>query len=449
MKVVERWPQDAVSPWVKGTPPTGYFRGIAINASNEREGWHMALDDVKKQICSSIGFETREEYERQVMAYNNQVDRKIIADFKCTSAALLEDIDSSIKDTYFEKWMQKTHYGKEYFANYYVLVYYPQAKINEMKRKTEEENEKRLSCLDKCLSFAKQEKEKGNFFEALRSYIYALFIANTLFRDREIRVLECKYRIAALVSSLHLLKVSNYSEKPNSMHRVLVKAIVDDIPALNVPVEFEITFGEGKLDRLVFTDKNGLASSTVEMNSIREDNRIRALIDLTEILSADNRLLVLNEIKEVEFIFSTLSKVANVQGGTLYVEKQKAGFLKKIPVLKFDLTELNGLGTTFDRYDVEVKGLFEHKHWLTGRVDSWSISETGSFNLNDKLTVKEKCKAGGILEWNPWLTETFKSMSKEKYCRKIQLILTLHGKDYNGNSCKVALQSTPIAVNSH
>jgi hypothetical protein len=449
MKMVERWPQDAVSPWVKGTPPTGYFRGIAINASNEREGWHMALDDVKKQICSSIGFETREEYERQVMAYNNHVDRKIIADFKCTSAAFLEDIDSSIKDTYFEKWMQKTHYGKEYFANYYVLVYYPQAKINEMKRKTEEENEKRVMCLGKCLSFAKQEKEKGNFFEALRSYIYALFIAHTLFRDREIHVLECKYRIAALVSSLHLLKVSNYSEKPNSMHRVSVKASIDNVPAVNVPVRFEINSGEGKLERIVFTDKNGIASSTVQMSSVSEDNRIRAFIDLIEILSADNRLLVLNEIKEVEFIFSTLSKFANVQAGTLYVDERKESWFKNTSLLKFDLREVNGLGAVFDRYDVEVKGLFEHRHWLTGRTDSWSKSEVGSFNLNDKLTVKEKGKARGVLEWNPWLTETFKSMSKEKYCRKIQLILTLHGKDYNGNSCKVALQSTPIAVNSH
>ena len=448
MKMVERWPQDAVLSWVKGAPPSGCFRGIAVSAPNEREGWHMALDDVKRQICSSIGFETREEYERKVMAYNRQVDRRVIADFKCTSAAFLEDIDSSIKDTYFEKWMEKTDYGKEYFSNYYVLVYYPQAKINEMKVKTEEENEKRLMYLSKCLSFAKQEKEKGNFFDALRGYIYALFIADTLFRDTEIHVLECKYRIATLVSSLRLLKVSNYSERPNSMHRVSVGASMDDVPAVNVRVRFEMNSGEGKLEQIAFTDKNGIASSTVQMSSVREDNRIRAFIDLTEILSADNRLLVLNEIKEVEFIFSTLSKFANVQGGTLYVDKRKESWFKNTSLLKFDVREVNGLGAAFDRYELEVKGLFEHKHWLTGRVDSWSKSEVGSFNLNDKLTVKGKCKARGILEWNPWLIETFKSMSKEKYCRKIQLILTLHGKDYNGNSCKVALQSTLMAVNS-
>ncbi|MCJ7645999.1 hypothetical protein MUO65_03715 [bacterium] len=448
MKVVERWPEDGISPWVKGVPPVGYFRGIAINVSNEKEGWQTALDDAKKQICSCIGFETREEYERKVTAYNNQVDKRVIAEFKCTSAAILEDIDSSIKDTYFEKWMQKTRYGKEYFANYYVLVYYPQTKINGMKTKTEEENEKRLTCLGKCLSFAKQEKEKGNFFEALRGYVYALFIADTLFRDREIHALECKYRIATLVSSLHLLKVSNYSEKPNSMQRVSVRASIDNVPAVNVPVRFEINSGEGKLEQIVFTDKDGIASSTVQMSSVREDNRIRAFIDLIEIISADNRLLVLNEIKEVEFIFSTLSKFANVQAGTLYVEKQKAGFLKKIPVLKFDLTEVNVLGATFDRYDIEVKGLFKHKHWLTGRTDSWSRSEVGSFNLDNKIEVKGKGKTEGVLEWNVWLADTFKGISNEKYCKEIQLILTLYGKDNNENSCKVIIQSTPIAVNS-
>lgn len=448
MKMVECWPKDAISPWVKGAPPSGYFRGIAVNARNEREGWHMALNDAKKQICNSIGFETREKYERKVMVYNSQIDKRVIADLKCTSAALLEDIDSSIKDTYFERWMERTQYGKKYFCNYYVLVHYPQTKINEMKRKTAQENGKRLHNLEKCLSFGEQEESKGNLMKALRTYIYALFIADTLFRNREVRALECTYKVAGLVSSLRLLKELNYSEKPRSMHSVSVRANIGDVPAMNMPVRFEIISGEGIVAPLVFTNKDGIASSGIDMSSIRGDNQVKAFIDLSDILAIDKRLSPLNEIKQVNFTFSTLSKVANVQGGTLYVDKKKESWFKKISLLKFDLREVNGLGAAFDRYDLEVKGLFKRKHWLSGRVKSWSKSEIGSFNLNDKITIKGKGRAKGVLEWNSWLTDTFKSMSKEKYCREILLTLTLYGKDYNGNSCKVTLESTPIA-NSH
>jgi hypothetical protein len=447
LKMTERWPRKEMSAWVKGAPPTGCFRGMAINAPNEREGWQIALDDVKKQICSSIGFETREECEKRVMAYSDQVDKKIVADFKCTSAALLEDIESGIKDTYFEKWMERTDYGKKYFCNCYILVYCPREKIDEMKRKTAQENEERLSSLKKCISVGEMEEMEGDFIKALRSYIYGLKIADTLFNGRETNILGCTYRIAALVSSLHLVKLSNYSEKPGSKHRVSVRASIGNIPAANVPVRFEISSGEGRVEPLVFTDGSGIASSGVKMNSICEDNQIRAFIDLTDILSADGRLAFLNEIKEVEFTFSTLSKVANVQGGTLYVDREKESWFKKILVLRYDLREINDLGAEFDRYDIEVRGLFEHKHWLTGRMESWSRSEVGSFNLNERIVIEAKDKKTVVSKWNAWLMDTFRNVSKEKHCRKIQLILTLYGKDYNGNICKVIMESTPMPAN--
>jgi len=447
MKMVERWPQEEMPPWVKGAPPSGCFRGMAINASDEKESWRIALDDVKKQICNAIGFETREAYEKRVMAYNDQVDKKIVADFKCTSAALLEDIESSIKDTYFEKWMERTDNGKKYFCNYYTLVHYPQEKIEEMKRKTAQENEERLNSLRKCISSGEMEEMQGDFVKALRNYIYGLKIADTLFNNGGTHILGCTYRIAALISSLHLVKFSNYSEKPNSRHRVSVRASIGSIPAVNVPVRFEISAGEGKLEPLVFTDRSGIASSGVKMNSICEDNQIRAFIDLTDILSADGRLCFLNEIKEVEFTFSTLSKIANVQGGTLYVDKKKESWFKKTPVLGYDLREVNDLGAEFDRYDIEVKGLFEHRHWLTGRVRSWSKSDVGNFNLNEKIVIEAKGQTRVVSKWNAWLMDAFKNMSKEKHCKKIQLILTLYGKDDNGNVCKVVMESTPMPAN--
>ena len=447
-RIIERYPEDAISPWVKGTPPIGCFRGIAINAGNEREGWYFALEDAKKQICNAIGFETREQYERIVMAYNDRVDKKIVADFKCTSAAFLEDIESSIKDTYFEKWIQKTHYGKEHFCNYYVLIYYPQTKIDQMKRKTEKENEKRLHSIERCLSFGKEQESKGEFMKALRTYIYALFIADTLFRNSEIRALECTYKTAELIASLRLVGMGNYVEEHTSAHKVVVKASVNDVPIINVPVRFEIISGKGRLNPLVFTNREGLASSRVRVTSIQRDNRIRAFVDFSDILLIDKRLLPFNEIKQVNFVFSTLSKVANVQGGTLYVVKKKESWLKRIPVLRFDLREVNGLGATFDRYKIEVKGLFESKHWLTRKVKSWSSSEVGEFNLNKKIKIGPKKEVKGILECNAWLTNTFKSMSKEKHCKKIELILILYGKDNKGHPCKVTLQSTSIAENS-
>ena len=184
------------------------------------------------------------------------------------------------------------------------------------------------------------------------------------------------------------------------------------------------------------------------MTSIQPDNEIRAFIDLSDILSIDKRLLPLNEIRQVNFVFSTLSKVANVQGGTLYVVKKKESWLKRIPVLRFDLREVNGLGAAFDRYKIEVKGLFESKHWLTRKVKSWSSSEVGEFNLNKKIKIGPKRKVKGTLECNAWLISTFKSMSKEKHCKKIELILILYGKDSKGHPCKVTLQSTSIAENS-
>jgi len=449
MKMVERWPQDAISPWVKGAPPSGCFRGIAINVSNEKKGWHTALEDVKKQVCSSIGFETREEYEKRVTAYNDQVDKKIIADFRYTSAALLEDINSSIKDTYFERWMQKTNYGKKYFCNYYVLVHYPQARINEMKYKTEQGNEKRLRSLEKSFAFAEEQANKGEYVKALRTYIYALFIADTLFVNSELRALECIYKIASLITSLRLIAMKNYFERPGSLNKVSVRLMMDGMPAEGVPVRFENRSGTGRVEPLVISSKAGIANSAVQMTSIRADNEIRAFVDLSHILSIDERLLPFNEVKQVSFIFSTLSEIANVQGGTLYVDKKKESWFKKTHILKFDLREVNGLGAAFDRYDLEVKGLFKHKHWLTGRVDSWSRSEVGSFNLSDRIKIKRKGRIEGVLEWNIWLIDTFKAISKEKYCREIQLTLTLFGKDYNGNLCRAIVQSTPMPVNPH
>lgn len=448
MKMVERYPDDAM-PWVKGTPPIGCFRGMAMNVANEKEGFHLAMEDAKRQICSTIGFDAREEYERKVMAYNKQVDRKIIANFKHTSAAFLEDIDSSIKDTYFEKWMQKSQYGKNYFCNYYILVHYPQSKINQMKRKTEEENAKRICSLEKCFAFAEEQINKGEFVKALRTYIYALFIADTLFKNSELRTLECAYRIAGLVASLRLAGMGNYVERFVSTHRVSVEAKIDCVPAVNMPIRFEITSGQGRVDPLEFTNRDGLAHARVSMASIREDNKIKALVDFSDILSIDKRLLPLNEVKQVNFTFSTLSKAANVQGGTLYVDKEKESWLKKTPVIKFDLREVNGLGAAFDRYNIEVKGLFERKNWLTGKVKSWTKSEIGSFNLNEKIVIKAKGKEKVVSKWNAWLMDTFKNMSKEKYCQKIRLILTLHGKDSNGNACKVSMESTPMPANSH
>lgn len=449
LKMVERSSEKPLSSWVKGTPPTGYFRGIAINASNEKEGWHTALDDVKKQICNAMGFEIREEYERKVIAYNDKVDKSVVADLKCTSVAFLEDIDSSVEDTYFEKWMQKTRYGKKYFCNYYILVYYPESKIDEMKRKTEEENQKRISSLERCLLFGEEQENNGEFMKALRTYIYAVFIANTLFKNSEIRASECVYKLIYLIASLRLKGIGNYVEEHASTHKVVVKATMNDVPAINVPIKLEITSGQGKVNPVVFTDKDGSASSRVSMTSIQQDNGIRAFVNFSDILSVNERLLPVNEIKEVNFVFSTLSKVANVQGGTLYVDKKRESLFKKIPVLMFDIREVNGLGAVFDRYDIEVKGMFERKNWLTGKVKSWIRSEVGNFNLNEKILIEAKGKKTVVSKWNAWLMDTFKSMSKEKHCRKIQLILTLYGKDDNGNICKVSMESTPMPANPH
>jgi len=447
LKIIERYPEDNMPPWVKGAPPDGCFRGVAMNVKDEKEGCRLTLEDVKRQVCNSIGLEIREEYERRVMAYNDQVDRKIVADLKCTAAALLEDIDSSVEDTYFEKWVQKTQYGKEHFCNYYVLVRYPQSKIDEMKSKTEHENEKRLQSLEKCLSFGGEQEKRGDFMEALRTYIYALFIADTLFKNSKIRALECAYEVASLISSLRLVGMGNYVEEHASTHKVVVKASENDVPITNVPVRFEIVSGKGSMGPLVFTDKDGIASSRVSMISIQPDNRIRAFIDFSDILSVDKRLLRLNEIKEVNFVFSTLSKVANVQGGTLCVEKKKESWLKRTPVLEFDLREVNGLGAAFDRYKIEVKGLFESKHWLNRKIKSWSRSEVGDFNLNEKIIVEPKSRVKSVMECNAWLINTFKNISKEKHCKKIELILTLYGKDNNRNPCEVTMESTPIAEN--
>jgi len=449
MKVIERYPEGNIPEWVKGVVPEGCFRGVAMDARDEKEGWRLALEDVKRQICNAIGFEIREEYERKVMAYNDRVDRKIVADLRCTSAALLEDIDSSIRDTYFEKWMRKTRYGKEYSCNYYLLVYYPQIKIELMKRKTSEENEKRLQSLERCLSFGEEQENKGDFMEALRTYIYALFVADTLFKNSEIRALECTYKVASLISSLRLIGAGNYVEEHASTHKVAVKASANEVPAVDVPVRFEIVSGKGSLDPLVFTDRDGLAFSRVSMASIQPDNRIRAFVDFSDILSIDKRLLSLSEVKNIDFVFSTLSKVANVQGGTLCVDKKRESLFKKIPVFMFDIREVNGLGAVFDRYDIEVKGLFEHKHWLTGRIRSWSRSEVGSFHLGEKVAIEAKGTTKVVSKWNVWLMDTFETMSKEKHCKKIQLILTLHGKDSNGNICKVSMESTPMRANPH
>jgi len=243
--------------------------------------------------------------------------------------------------------------------------------------------------------------------------------------------------------------MKNYFERPGSLNKVSVRLMMDGMPAEGVPVRFEIRSGTGRVEPLVISSKAGIANSAVQMTSIRADNEIRASIDLGYILSIDERLLPFNEVKQVSFIFSTLSRIANVQGGTLYVNKKKESWLKKVRVLEYDLREVNGLGAEFDRYNIEVKGLFERKNWLTGKVKSWSRSEVGNFNLDEKIVIKAKGKKRVVSKWNVWLMDTFKSMSKEKHCKKIQFILTLHGKDSNGNVCKVSMESTPMPANPH
>ncbi|HCJ67090.1 MAG TPA: hypothetical protein DHV62_07150 [Elusimicrobia bacterium] len=428
-----------VPEWVYGSIAQGHFRGIAMDASNPKEGFAFAVDDVKAQISRAIGCELRDEYERKVIAYRGEIDKKIVADFKCTSSSLLEDVESNVKDTYWQEYREKTRYGKRYFYKYYVLVHYPQRKIDAMRRKTLQENQNRLKQMEKCLSFGEKEVSKGNFVEALQTYIYALFISDTLFRNRNMYVEKCINKIGNIINSLTIVMNSNYKERPSSERRVSVLVKIDEAPAKNVPVKFEIIEGEGKPDKIVYTDNKGIAISKVDMRSVRVDNRARAFIDLSDVLTVDSRLCGFNKPKEVNFIFSTLDKIANIESGSLSVEK-KGWLLNKKLFFKFDLKETHGLGVTFNWYEVRLNATYENKPWFRER-EIWSNSLEGSFNLNDAIRIP----GGGIvqneIEWSQWFYEALRTLAKKKYFKRVNFVFTLRGKDDNDNPQEIRLES--------
>jgi hypothetical protein len=394
--------------------PEGCIVGFSSQAKSVEEGKNLAIIDAMKQIAGAIGSQIWVDYKSSTKARNNNVERFVSDDSRLISSALLKEVEPNIRQIYFEKYWKKAKRGTEYYYDTYVLVHFPQSKINALRQQLIKENERRLEEFERVM----EKGQKDDFSGAVNAYASAIKLSGSLLKDRLFYEQQATQSLESLVSSFRMTKAK--AEKDN----VTVQATFrNGVPVRNLPLEIRLEKGGGSIPNLVFTDDRGQAVvDTKGVTSEIADNRI----SVKPRINVDRKLME-DSVANIEF--NTLRRNAKVEAGNIKVEVLKlSGFLiKKVEkaVLSLKLKEVNGVDIVLDRYNIKAVGFYPV--FMKNTYDT--VVREADFFLESPICLKGNSRVVKI-ELDSWACRILSDLMKDRKPSKVRIDIGF-GNDEN------------------
>ena len=448
--------------WIVEVPPS-YFLGCATKSSSIGEGQREALRDAAEQIISAIGSRIKFEFREKIKVLNDKITKEIIDDYEAKGEAILKDL--TIKKRHFEQY--KISDNQYQFYDVYILVWYPEEKIEEARKTLIEFENKKINQIEDAHREAIESRKKGYVIEAISQYLVCLKLLKRWPELKESYKDKMISEISSLLTSLQLYATENYEYRNPEKQKFVVMCVIKEkdreFPAISVPVEFGFDNGSGDLDKIAVTDNKGIAESKIyRVYSSVDENKIYAKILLDEVITTSDssqlfdeeakvRLEKLMESKKVICLFSSVLKKAKVKTSNLKIiiyewGKQKQSLFSVLKEIKSaaiigNLKEFSGIGVTYDRYQIVVDCLYPFG------LPNISKSKTQSFDmiLPEPILLKPNGSANFLFSLDSAIISLINHLRKQYSQETIQLSCKFYGVDENGNQNCVEVSSSKIS----
>ncbi|MCF7811790.1 hypothetical protein K9N50_12475 [bacterium] len=440
---------------------------VGMGEDQSREiAYQNALREIKIQIGEEIGVELSLTRSNKKTESDYSLTESSEVNVDVAVEAILCDVSSHISGHYWEHCRVQT--GRKSFNDFY--RYYIKADItpdfiDALRNLTLIENKKRLDQYQKHLDKAYQLLSGQNsvkYSEALYEYVQALGSAGVLLRGRELNIRKTLNEIKIILSRLSLETVSDYSEVRPERHYGEYQVQYNGIPAEGVLVSFKLEKGQGRIDRTVVSDKNGIVLCEIEMESMLKDNRLSAQVDLDELITQLKALQIPvvsaatydirdqnSKRKEIQ-TFTTMAKEARVEAGSLQIFNVTHDYnqiFRRVRNLncRFFLEELNGRSVSFNNYKALVICNYGSGIPLLSSKTS-CCSKHGEYHFSQPLKLPYEERKVYLLKQMETIAMLINDLkaNHEWRIKNIEIELTLYGEDDAGNELSVVTSSGMI-----
>jgi tetratricopeptide (TPR) repeat protein len=253
-----------------------YFVGMKTAAGTLEEGKQSAIGSAVSDIVGYFGVKTETRYEEKKNEISSEIMDQIIAKGEAKVSGV------KLEEMYYEQWKEK---GGYHLYNIFILLKYPRAEIEREKKRIQAEKNRKKNQAQEMFNLAGKLTQKGEVGTALENYAQALKIL------KEVGDAQSLYRtiLNEATNTLQKIKIEilPYDKKGETISGLkrplsvkLMYQMKEYIPLNNIPVIFNFTQGKGMLEKRVFSDKSGIASSRVkQINFSNRVNTVEAFIE--------------------------------------------------------------------------------------------------------------------------------------------------------------------------
>ena len=294
-----------------------YFVGMSTAKKTLSQARKEAINDALSRAVQSLGVRIKARNELVM----NSLSSEFTADIETTAKGKIEN--THIKDMYYEEDKAKGSFQA------FVLIYYSNKEMEKARKDIEEENSLQLARAKDAFIQGVTQESSGKAAEAFRSYSFALEILENS-DDTEKLQEKILNQSINLFGRLSIIKVNDPVDgtvkegikQPLKTRVLLENAGRNTLPAGGIPVNYGFKEGRGEIERLVFTDETGIASSKVaRLDSIRKDNSVEAYLSFCSLIRV-NEALYSNTLKsiskkKVEFVFASKGEQADTRAESL------------------------------------------------------------------------------------------------------------------------------------
>lgn len=288
--------------WLTNPPSSNsqflYFVGVKTRAETLEEGKKSAIQNAVGEIVDYFGIKAKTRYEEEKNELTSEIMDQIVTEGEAKVSGV------RIEEMYYEQWDEK---GEYHTYNVFVLLRYSRAEIEKEKRRIEAEKNRKKNEAQEIFNLARKLEGKREIAPAMENYSQALEIL------KEIEGAETMYRKVLNEATQMLgrikLEVLPYDKEGKTtvgLNRPLSVKITyqfkkEEVPLKNIPVIFNFTEGKGVLERKIFSDDKGTASSRVrQINFSNRTNVVEAFID--------QNILPVAQAGRVNFTFNSYGK---------------------------------------------------------------------------------------------------------------------------------------------
>ncbi len=272
-----------------------YFVGTRTGAESLNQAKREAVDNAVKEIVEYFGIKAETRYQAKASYYSTQIMDQIETKGEARVAGI------SLEEMYYEEWIEE---GARTY-NVFVLLQYPRAELEKEKKRLKEEEARKKREAIAIAEEGDKEREAGDLADALSYYGKAIKLLEGVESGGGIGE-KIQEKAGALLRRLGLeaLEYDKEGETSKGLKRPLrVKAFYQGkrgrMPLKHFPVEFEFKKGSGLLDKKVYTNKAGVAES-----SVRRINRPQAVNIVEARLSQE----VISDFAPAKVVFQFRSK---------------------------------------------------------------------------------------------------------------------------------------------